>query len=255
MGQLEKYGLYVLVVVIVLILGVAIWGDGRTEPDDVLLAGGDGVAPALTDLDYGRRAGVDAPYEPTRDPAAGPNGGAGGALPLDDLIVTPPGPGVEGAPPGGGGTTPPQPEPEPQPAPSGPQDYEVQSGDNPTKIVKRFGGTDADVPAFLAANPGLNPRRMKAGDKVVVPSFGASRSPALERREGGPVETQEAPRALPATYVVKAGDTPGGISSKLYGTSRHWRKLLEYNGLTEADAKALPLNTQLRVPRIADSRD
>ena len=50
MGQLEKYGLYVLVVVIVLILGVAIWGDGRTEPDDVLLAGGDGVAPVAQGL-------------------------------------------------------------------------------------------------------------------------------------------------------------------------------------------------------------
>ena len=37
MGQLERYGLYVLVVVIFLILGVAIWGEdpGVSRPGQV----------------------------------------------------------------------------------------------------------------------------------------------------------------------------------------------------------------------------
>lgn len=46
------------------------------------------------------------------------------------------------------------------------QTYIVQSGDIPVSIAQKFGIT---VEELLAANPGLNPTSMHAGDVVIIP--------------------------------------------------------------------------------------
>lgn len=45
--------------------------------------------------------------------------------------------------------------------------YSVQSGDTPTKIAKKFG---VKLDALLAANPHLDPKRMKIGQSLTIPS-------------------------------------------------------------------------------------
>jgi len=61
----------------------------------------------------------------------------------------------------------PTPEPQPTNTPSSlGQTYTVQSGDIPVTIAEKFGIT---VDALLAANPGLDPRAMHAGDVLIIP--------------------------------------------------------------------------------------
>jgi LysM repeat protein len=61
----------------------------------------------------------------------------------------------------------PTPEPQPTNTPSSlGQTYTVQSGDIPLTIAEKFGIT---VEELLAANPGLDPRGMHAGDVLVIP--------------------------------------------------------------------------------------
>jgi LysM repeat protein len=61
----------------------------------------------------------------------------------------------------------PTPEPQPTNTPSSlGQTYIVQSGDIPVSIAEKFGIT---VEELLAANPGLDPRAMHAGDVLIIP--------------------------------------------------------------------------------------
>ena len=48
-----------------------------------------------------------------------------------------------------------------------PVSYTIRNGDYPAKIAKQHG---IKLEALLKANPGLNPRRLKIGDKVTIPT-------------------------------------------------------------------------------------
>lgn len=49
-------------------------------------------------------------------------------------------------------------------------------------------------------------------------------------------------------YVVQAGDTLAKISSKLFGSTKHWKKLAEYNKIT--NPRALKVGMALQVPQL-----
>jgi nucleoid-associated protein YgaU len=49
-------------------------------------------------------------------------------------------------------------------------------------------------------------------------------------------------------YVVKSGDTLGKISKQAYGTTRHWKAILEANKDLIPNAKAMRAGTKLRLP-------
>lgn len=48
-------------------------------------------------------------------------------------------------------------------------------------------------------------------------------------------------------YVVVSGDTLGKISKKIYGTAGKWKKIAEYNGIT--NPKLLKVGMTLRIPQ------
>ena len=48
--------------------------------------------------------------------------------------------------------------------------YTVKSGDTLGKIAKKFFGKSSEVDLILEANPGLNPRRLKIGTKLLIPA-------------------------------------------------------------------------------------
>jgi len=65
-------------------------------------------------------------------------------------------------------------QPQPQPAPARPKSsaapvgtYSVKSGDTPRAIARKYG---VSVDALMAANPGLNPKRLKIGQSITIPS-------------------------------------------------------------------------------------
>lgn len=47
-------------------------------------------------------------------------------------------------------------------------------------------------------------------------------------------------------YVVVSGDTLGKISQKVYGSTAHWKKIAEFNGIT--NPKLLKVGMTLRIP-------
>ena len=48
-----------------------------------------------------------------------------------------------------------------------PVSYTIRNGDYPAKIARKYG---VKLEALLKANPGLNPRRLKIGEKVAIPT-------------------------------------------------------------------------------------
>lgn len=103
-------------------------------------------------------------------------------------------------------------EPVPVPVPAV-TTYEVKSGDSFTTIAQN---NQTTVPAITAANPGVDSRKLKIGQKLNLPAPGA-------------VVNTVAPKVLDAnTYVVKSGDVLGKIA-KDHGTTVSAIKAL--NGL------------------------
>lgn len=86
-------------------------------------------------------------------------------------------------------------------------------------------------------------------DPEVRATSGRAAVPAPEpRREAAPLP-RSAPSGGGKTYTVQAGDTPGGISTRFFGSSRHWKTILEANGLSSP--RDLQIGRELKIPEIA----
>ncbi len=96
------------------------------------------------------------------------------------------------------------PDPAP-PAPSAAGKHAVLRGETLDGIARRHG---VSVDAILAANPGLEPRRMQAGTTIRLPgSTGAA-----------PERQVPAATVLPTEYTIRSGDTLDAIA-KQHGTT------------------------------------
>lgn len=117
-----------------------------------------------------------------------------------------------------------QPVPPAQPvAPAPMREYVVKARDNPSRIAKSQG---VSLNALLDANPGLDPRRMKVGQKIQIPApTAAAPAPGAGAATPG-AETQK-------VHVVARGDT--------------LTKIAQANGVT---VKELRTANRLRTDRI-----
>lgn len=120
--------------------------------------------------------------------------------------------------------------------PGGGSTYTIKSGDTLASVAERFGVSLEDL---LAANPGINPAALQAGDAIRLPSGTepvTPEAPAATPTEepaatpepeptDEPEPTEEpAPTAEPAptstpaagaqTYAVKSGDIPATIAAQ-----------------------------------------
>jgi LysM repeat protein len=109
-------------------------------------------------------------------------------------VVTPPVP------------TPPAPE---QQQPAASSDYTIVKGDTPAGIAKK---NHVSTKELMAANPGLEPTKLKVGQKIHLPAAGASTAGAA-----GTASPTESP-AAEQSYTVKSGDTLSKIATQ-HGTS------------------------------------
>ncbi|MBN1809090.1 MAG: LysM peptidoglycan-binding domain-containing protein [Planctomycetes bacterium] len=76
-------------------------------------------------------------------------------------------------------------------------------------------------------------------------------TPAPQDRRSGQSAVSPPGPAVPApsesaSYMVASGDTLGAIAQKLYGSTRYWRKLAEFNGIS--DPARLRAGRILKVP-------
>ncbi|MEZ5963318.1 MAG: LysM peptidoglycan-binding domain-containing protein [Planctomycetota bacterium] len=225
MGQLERYGLYILCVVIFLILGVALWGG------DPAVAGARANPPAVArGLDV--PANEDAPTSaltanlPATPPVAERDdavarlreqfvgSSASDVLPapaddrsapletlagLGNVVTTP----AASTPAVADGRT---------------VEYSIKKGDTLEEIAQAHFGKKSAWKQILDANPGLRPTNLRVGATIKLPSRGAA-----EAGEGSTTA------AAADEYVIKPGDNLESIAQAKLGKRTLWREIEAIN--------------------------
>jgi nucleoid-associated protein YgaU len=127
-----------------------------------------------------------------------------------------------------------------------PRTHVVEAGENPSTISLAVYGSAKYYAKILAANPGVDPRRLKIGTVLVIPALGVTNIAAAPTSDAsGP-----AVRIDPTTqYAVQPGDTLEGISRKLYGDRSMQEKIYDENKtLIGPDEDRLKVGQVLRLP-------
>lgn len=265
MGKTDKAGAVLLFVVVILALVFGIMrnddegGDESKNKNREVADNGDDKRAKRADLNglrkkaAGNRGGnrkrpggkkVDPKVGPKPKPGPGkkPGPGAGGGKRPGSKPVVPP--------------VPPRDEPKPAPKGEWPKKHAVASGEVLGAICAKYYGTTRMVSRVLDANPGLDPKRMLAGDEIVLPAppadlvaGGGSRksgekpasapigrpsfiSSEYLRRNGAAAGGGAAGRDVPTgsrTYTVKSGDILSKIAQRELGSSKHVGRLIEAN--------------------------
>lgn len=250
MGQLEKYGLYVLCLVIFLILGVTIWGEG--SPAGKRAPGSPGA-----DLAAGSPAG----------PAAERRAGPVGTPSFEALLrpqqpeaarnTAPPANAPGGQPQAGGEAKPAeQPKasepPKPEVAAARPA-HKVQSGDSFESIAKQHFGSVVLRLEIARLNPRAEPTKLKPGQELLLPT--RAEADAILQRAGKPAPRDAAAPgaggkpapAEPGTYTVARGDTFEGIAIRQLGSRKRVDEIRNLNpGL---DPTNLRIGEKIKLPK------
>lgn len=227
MGQLERYGLYVLCVVIFLILGVALWGGDPTPPPS---------SSSSTALEVARNRLQTPPPTPERDdvverlrrefssssvrnPAPAPLDATLALEGVRDANVQPVNADLHGV------TS--------TPVVHAAREYEVKKDDALESIAKSELGAAKYWRDILAANPGLVPTKLRPGMKIKLP--------AIDKAPAAPVVALGKDM-----YVVQKNDVLEAIALKQLGKSSRWKEIVAANpGL---DPRRLQPGMQLRLP-------
>jgi LysM repeat protein len=140
------------------------------------------------------------------------NGTDTNTAPPPQLPTNPPDMGSNTAPPPDTNPPTPPPAPLPPPAPPVPQteDYTVIKGDTFASIAKK---SSVSVKAIEEANPGVDPKRLKIGQKLHLPAAASAPSTAVSPASG---MTDTSASGGEQTYKVKSGDTLTGIAKRFH---------------------------------------
>jgi peptidoglycan endopeptidase LytE len=115
----------------------------------------------------------------------------------------------------------------------------VIKGDTLGKIAHKNG---VSVRALEDANPGVQPTKLKAGQKLVLPAGGSAAPAATEASAGSGMAAATGGEEM---YTVKSGDTLTKIA-KAHGTTV--KKLQAENNLTTTTIK---VGRKLKIPAVA----
>jgi len=279
MGSVERVLVLGIVVVIVAILGIAVWGASDDEAGALDTASDGGVVVQAPVLDPGALpSGITPPSaapeastlteieklkalrdqrtqdlaagQPAQGPGAAPltDGGSGvasGVLPEGGIPLNHVAPVDAGAAPAGAGT--PVTLDAPKPAEPAAVDtiYTVVAGDSLWKIAhKHFGGGDVQkgIDAIYAANPTLGVgESLKIGQKLKLPA-GVAKDPARLSAD------LQADATGGRTYVVKEGDTLSTIAKRELGSTKLWTEIYELNRTRISDPAKIKVGMKLTLP-------
>ena len=246
MGQLEKYGLYVMCLVIFLILGVSLWDVGEpptsvhktpSTANETARIGATPVRDTTTGVDD---LSIDSLFKPTERPRADkppakPAGNNG--TPADATL------GKGGSETNGDNVPAPSDAPKPAADTKRPT-HKVRENETFESIAKTRLGSAALRSEIERLNPNVKPTRMRVGQEIVLPSaadLAPKTAPRSDARTPAPVVSAD------AVYTVKKGDTLGGIARKVLGDERRVEDLRRLNPNVE-DTK-LRIGQSLKLPK------
>ena len=274
MGQLEKYGLYVLCLVIFLILGVAVWGgdpvsaqhygqpahrggahdlDASAGTSNVL---GNTVGNRNTDNQPMRTAG-NQPTSPIDDvrrqieggrPVAGGDGPSQGnaANQLDSVLASM---GGEGGRDGGGEDGPedsPKQDPMPKPGPQvvSRSVHTIAKGENFSVLGWRLYKDEAAYLLIQKLNPGVDSSNLRIGDQIVLPT--PDEVAQWRAKRGAGKATSSGGGAASRIYTVRQGDSFWRIAAKELGDGTRAKEIAALN--PGVDSSKLKLNQVINIP-------
>lgn len=126
--------------------------------------------------------------------------------------------------------------------------YTVKKGDSFRKIARILLGDEERYTQIMALNPDVDPRYLRVGQEILVPAKGGvapgGAGNAVARSKGSPAT----PSASGRIYVVQKGDTLFQISRKFYGNASGWKKIYAANRAIIPDPGRLPVGLKLRIP-------
>lgn len=281
MGSVERVLVLGIVVVIVAILGIAVWGASDGEAGALDTASDGGVVVQAPVLDPGALpSGITPPSEApaastlteieklkalrdqrqqelaagqpvqVQGPGAAPltdggSGAASGVLPEGGVPLNHVAPVDGAAAPAGSGAPVTLDTPKPVEPTAAETIYTVVAGDSLWKIAHRqYGGGDVQksIDAIYAANPTLGVgEALKIGQKLKLPA-GVAKDPA---RLSAP---EQADATGGRTYVVKEGDTLSTIAKRELGSTKLWTEIYELNRTRISDPARIKVGMKLTLP-------
>jgi len=129
--------------------------------------------------------------------------------------------------------TPPPPVPEMQ-------EYTIVKGDTLDSVHKNY---NVSVKAIMEVNPGLDPKKLKIGQRIKIPAAASSSSTSVSPN-AAPMTPDGATGAI--TYKVKSGDTLTTIAKKYHGVTI--KAIQQANNLTTTSIK---VGQVLKIPGAA----
>lgn len=126
------------------------------------------------------------------------------------------------------------------------REYTIKSGDTLEAIARAELGSGQKWNAIVAANPGLDPKALKIGQKIKLPASGSAASGSAGSGTAATTETLKSSGGN--TYTVQRGDTLYGIARKVYGasTDADIRRIVEANG-AQLKSKDTPLKPGMKL--------
>ena len=144
----------------------------------------------------------------------------------------------------------------PSPAPAAPSasgtTYRISSGDTLSSIAAAWFGQEHDWPRIVAANPGLDPNRLKIGQSITLPPKASASTPSGGRGVAAPAPASSG-SARPqggASYQVRTGDSLSRISQEAYGSANYWNVIYQANrSVIGANPADLSVGMTLVIPK------
>lgn len=134
--------------------------------------------------------------------------------------------------------------PAPQPV-AAPEEYVVQPGDSVWTIAKAKLGDGKEWKKIVDANPGMNPDKLSAGKKIVIPSK-AKPSTAIK----GPKEIVGSENSQ--VYTVQPNDSLSSISTKFFKTVKYAKAIFDANKELIRSPDNLKAGLQILIPQVKD---
>lgn len=228
MGQIERYGVFALCLVIFLILGIAVWGGDAAKP---------------TPPDPGKSAAAETPPkeaakppdllkpDPRREDAQKAPEGAN-EIPRGTFQD------VNAGKPQGGLT----PTPEERPAPpADARTYRIKKNDTLESIARKELKDSRGVEKLMELNPGIDSTKLQIGQTIRLPGAAS----AHDERPAEGLRPEQAD--WPKKHKVAPRESLASIARRYYGDERQHALLARANGIR--DEHKLQVGAMLTIPQ------
>jgi nucleoid-associated protein YgaU len=135
---------------------------------------------------------------------------------------------------------------DPSASPATPRTHRVTAGESPYSIAQAVYGNGRYYKQILAANPKIDPHRLRIGQILVIPELSST-----DKGRNAVSSSASSPAAIDTStqYVVARGDTLETISRKLYGGPAMIERLYEANkAVIGPDENVLKIGWVLKLP-------